>query len=258
MAKKTLSAARPKSTRHASTPEPNAVLEEIRLGLQRVATAERARGAQRYLKSELEFIGVTVPELRRQVKAFARNHEDQTAAELRRLVNALWESNVHELRSFAIGLLEQRTRALETRDLPWLKQLVDSADTWAHVDWLATKVIGACVAADPAAARLLPEWARHPNFWVRRSALLALHDPLLKGNGNFTLFAELATPLLGEQEFFIKKAIGWVLRATSRHTPELTVAFVQRHAHELAALSFREATRNLPPATRARLQRLRG
>jgi plasmid stability protein len=47
---------------------------------------------------------------------------------------------------------------------------------------------------------------------VRRTALLALLLPLRRGAGDFARYAEA---LLEEREFFIRKAIGWVLRETS-------------------------------------------
>lgn len=231
-------------------------VKQIRRGLTAAGSKERALGAQAYLKSELEFLGVTVPELRKQVKAYAK--QPMTKAELEALVPALWSTRVNELRSFAIGLLEQRVKELDAGDLPWLVQFADDADTWAHVDWLATKVIGPCVSKDSKSSKLLRQWARHENFWVRRTAILALHDPLLAGNGNFELLEELAVPMLHEREFFIRKAIGWLLRSAAKRKPELTVGFVERHAPEMSGLSFREATRNLPQATRTRLELLRG
>jgi 3-methyladenine DNA glycosylase AlkD len=146
---------------------------------------------------------------------------------------------------------------LDSHDLPWLVRFADDADTWAHVDWLAIKVIGPCVSHDPKSSKLLRQWAKHDNFWVRRTAILALHDPLLAGKGNFELLEKLAVPMLHEREFFIRKAIGWLLRSAAKRRPELTIGFVERHAPKLSALSYREATRNLPASTQKRLQKLR-
>lgn len=230
-------------------------VKQIRQRLTAAGSHERAVGAKAYLKSELEFLGVTVPELRKQVKAYAK--QPITKAELEALVASLWSTKVNELRSFAIGLLERHVKELDAGDLPWLVQFSDDADTWAHVDWLATKVIGPCVNADPKSSTLLRRWAKHENFWVRRTAILALHDPLSAGKGNFELLEELAVPMLHEREFFIRKAIGWLLRAAAKRKPELTIGFVERHASKMSGLSFREATRNLPAATRTRLERLR-
>jgi 3-methyladenine DNA glycosylase AlkD len=52
--------------------------------------------------------------------------------------------------------------------------------------------------------------------------------------------------MLPEQEFFIRKAIGWVLREISQRRPELTFQFLQEHEGKPSGLTFREASRHLP------------
>ena len=72
-----------------------------------------------------------------------------------------------------------------------------------------------------------------------------------RGEGDFPLFERLAVPMLGETEFFIRKAIGWILREVSKRRPGLTVAFVRRHAAQLSGVTWREASKYIPPADRA-------
>jgi len=126
---------------------------------------------------------------------------------------------------------------------------VRASACWAQVDHLATKVIGSIAGVN---ARLRG-WARDPDFWVRRTALLAQHDALRAGAGDFELFAEIAAPMLEEREFFVRKAIGWVLREVSKRRPELTAAFLREHAGRVSGLTFREGSRRLPAAMRAAL-----
>ena len=45
--------------------------------------------------------------------------------------------------------------------------------------------------------------------------MLALLVPLRRGGGDFTRFGRYADAMLEEKEFFIRKAIGWVLRDTA-------------------------------------------
>lgn len=241
----------------APLPTPEAVRDEVRARLEAQATPERAKQEKRYLKSDLTFLGATQPMIRREGGRLAKALGGLTAPALVRLVDVLWRTRVHELRSVGIALLERRVALLNDEHAPWLVRLAADSKTWAHVDWLATKAVGPLVERDPATAARLDTWAKDDDFWVRRVALLAWHDALARGGGDFAHFARLAAPMLGEREFFIRKAIGWVLRATARRQPEKTVAFVEAHAAALAGLSFREATRTLPAAVRERLTRLR-
>lgn len=218
-----------------------------------VGTAARAKHDQAYLKSDLRFYGVTVPEIRRAAADFARMHPDLSRAELRTIVAALYATDHYEYRSVAIALLGRYEAHLRESDLPWLVALVRSSDTWAHVDWLATDIIGGVAERYPAALRRLPTWGRDPSFWVRRTALLAQVRPLARGEGDFALFARLAATMLDEREFFIRKAIGWVLRETSKKRSELVFGFLKDHRDAVSALSLQEGAKYLPAPMRTKL-----
>ncbi len=220
-----------------------------------LGSPRRAAGEKSYLKSALHFHGVTVPQVRQAAAAFCKRHPALTRAQLRALAGALLATDYHDVRSLGIAVLERRHNLLLPGDLPWLVEGVRSTANWAHVDWLATKVVGPLVAALPAARRaaVLTRWARDEHLWVRRTALLAQLDTLRAGGGDFPLFARLAAPLLPEKEFFIRKAIGWILRDVSRRRPELTFAFLTRHRAALSGLTLREGSRHLPASLRAAL-----
>jgi len=218
-----------------------------------VGTPARARQEQAYLKSDLRFYGATVPEIRRASADFARAHPDLTRAELRAMVDELYGSGWHELRSASIALLGRYAGLLRESDLPWLVRLVRSSDTWAHVDWLAADIIGGVVERYPASLRRLPSWAKDESVWVRRTALLAQLRVLSRGDGDFDLFARLAGGMLDEREFFIRKAIGWILREVSKKRPRLAHRFLREHRAAISSLSLQEGAKYLPAHMRAGL-----
>ena len=59
--------------------------------------------------------------------------------------------------------------------------------------------------------------------------------------------------MLDEREFFIRKAIGWVLREVSKKRPELTYAFLERHRDRVSRLSLQEGAKYLPAPQRKAL-----
>jgi 3-methyladenine DNA glycosylase AlkD len=220
-------------------------------------TPARASGTKAYLKSDLRFYGTTMPDIRGAANDFARGHPDLSRSELRRIVDDLWSTDVFELRSAGVALLSRYSVLLEDRDLPWLLGFVRASKTWAHVDWLAADVIGGVVGESKIALRRLPVWARDDNFWVRRTALLAQLRQLSHEAGDFALFARLAAPMLGEREFFIRKAIGWVLREVSKKRPKLVFEFLREHRDRVSTLTLNEGAKYLP-ATQRRALRLTG
>lgn len=97
---------------------------------------------------------------------------------------------------------------------------------------------------------MLDRWAGDPDFWVRRAALLAHLEPLRRGGGDFDRFDGYADAMLGEREFFIQKAIGWVLRDTARKRPDLVFAWLLPRASRASAVTIREAIKPLSEAQR--------
>lgn len=220
-------------------------------------TPERAAQEKRYLKSELTHYGVTVPVMRKAVRAALAEAPDLTRAELLRAVAALWSQPVHERRAAAIELMVQRVTLLEAQDLALVERLLRESKTWAFVDVLSAHVAGSLVARFPALGATLDRWATDDDFWLRRAAMLSLLVPLREGGGDFERFGRYADAMLAEKEFFIRKAIGWILRDTGRKRPALVVAWLLPRASRASGLTFREATRTLPEASRARLERAR-
>jgi 3-methyladenine DNA glycosylase AlkD len=224
---------------------PREAVDFFRRRFRSIGTLERARQEKAYLKSALRFHGVTLPDLRRAVREYDRAHPDLVRSRLLAIVDALYATDYHDLRSAGIGLMERRTDLLAPRDAPWLVGLVRRSANWAHVDWLAAAVLGEVFDAHPALLRGLSALGRDPDFWVRRTSLLVQLRPLREGRGDFALFEELAVPMLGEKEFFIRKAIGWVLREVSKKRPALVRGFVRRHGALMSGLTRREAIKYL-------------
>ena len=59
--------------------------------------------------------------------------------------------------------------------------------------------------------------------------------------------------MLAEREFFIRKAIGWVLRDTGRRRPDLVAAWLEPRIGQVSGVTLREAVKPLPPETAARM-----
>ena len=118
---------------------------------------------------------------------------------------------------------------------------------------LATHVIGRLVTADPKLARMLDRWAKDDDFWIRRAAMLALLGPLREGGGDFERFARYADAMLDEKEFFIRKAIGWILRDVARKRPQLVYEWLAPRAARASGVTKREAVKYLTAAQKRQI-----
>lgn len=208
------------------------------------------------MKSALRFHGVDAKQMRDECKAYCAARV-LTHDELIADVDALFATDGFDLRTVAIALLERNVKLLVAADLPWLVELARAGACWAHVDYLVTQVIGPVLEKEAAIAARVRRWANDDDFWIRRVALLAQLRPLRTGGGDFALFAEIAAPMLPEKEFFIRKAIGWVLREVSKQRPQLVGEFLRDHATECSGVTWREAIKYLPKTLRRDVERLR-
>ena len=239
----------PSSTK-ASAP---ALAAQLEAELQGHADPVRAVRERAYLKSDLTFIGATLPAMRHMVRAVKQRHVGFDRAQLVRLVETLWRRPVFENRMTAVLLLEAFQSLLEAEDIRLLERLIRQSKTWAFVDELAIAITGPLLQRAPTLASTLDRWASDDDFWIRRAAMLALLLPLRRGGGDFPRFGRYADAMLAEREFFIRKAIGWVLRETGKQQPDLVYRWLLPRCAIASGVTVREAVKYLSPPQRAAL-----
>jgi 3-methyladenine DNA glycosylase AlkD len=238
-------------------PTPADAVRHFEARFRAIGSAERARAARAYMKSTLRFHGIAARPLRDECAAFCKARRELDREMLVAVVEALFATDGFDLRSAAIGLLERRVALFSPKDAPWLAELARRGACWAHVDWLVTKVIGPVLEGDASLPRRVRAWANDGDFWIRRVALLAQLGALRRGGGDFELFTEVAVPMLPEREFFIRKAIGWVLREVSKKRPALVRGFLVEHGAHASGVTWREATKYLPAVMKRQVEAIR-
>ena len=111
--------------------------------------------------------------------------------------------------------------------MSFVEGLLRRSHTWALIDDLAMNVVAPMLLTTPNAQQIRAMWSEDGDFWVRRTAMLALLPRLRRDLDSWHEFAGYADAMLVESEFFIQKAIGWVLREVSKHSPDLVFEWMQ-------------------------------
>ena len=186
-----------------------------------------------------------MPGIRKVAKQWLAEQGEPGREDVLGVVEALWRRPVHECRMAAVELLDLRSELLRPGDVALLERLLRESRTWALVDGLAASVAGPLVEHNPELGATLDCWAADDDFWIRRSALLALLLPLRRGAGDFERLARYADAMLEEREFFIRKAIGWVLRETGRKQPDRVYEWLLPRAARASGVTVREAVKYL-------------
>ncbi|MFJ9643961.1 DNA alkylation repair protein [Streptomyces sp. NPDC101206] len=235
--------------------DPAGAAETLRAALAAAPDPVRAAQQRAYLHSDLRHLGIGVPALRRHVTSLRRTLGPLPGADVRSLARELWRAPdgsarpVFEYRWAAVEILVQYAGrgALGAGDLPEIEALLRECRTWALVDPLAVHGAGAIALRTPGpdVGAVLDRWTAAPDFWLRRSALLALLPAIRAGRPDLDRLTRYADALVDEREFFLRKALGWVLRETSTRDPRFVVDWLDRHGSRVAPLTRKEALRRL-------------
>ena len=192
------------------------------------------------MKSELPYLGVRMPALRRAWRVVFAAHPLRLPEQLDAELHELWdEAAFREERYTALALLERYPQWVT---LPLLERLVVESAWWDLVDTLARRV-GDLLRRDPTVATAMRTWSRDENLWKRRVSIICQLG--FRDETDLALLYDCIEPNLADRQFFVRKAIGWALRDYSWHDAREVDRYVRENAGRLSPLSEREATKNL-------------
>jgi 3-methyladenine DNA glycosylase AlkD len=226
----------------ATTPEQLAA--QIQHTLSALADPVRAVAMRAYMRDQFPFLGIPTPARRAALGPLLKVDFDQ-----KRLLTAadqLWSLPGREYRYAAIDLLARHVARLDLSAVPPLLTLAQREPWWDTVDGLAGivgDVLRAARRNDPDAQVAMDAALRHDCLWLRRIAMI--HQLCWRLDTDSARLFAYAETLAPEDDFFIRKAIGWALRDYARWQPQAVRDFVAAKGGRLSPLSAREATRRI-------------
>jgi 3-methyladenine DNA glycosylase AlkD len=204
--------------------------------------AANAKGAKAYLLNQFEFYGIKTP-LRREIcKAFYKANPIKDHNELSILIKECFAEPQRELHYFAIELLGHHKKMWSKKTLPLIEWMITHKSWWDSVDSTNSNVIGKFFLTYP---ELIEEytykWNRSSNKWLQRMSIL--FQLMYKEKTNTTLLTDYIEYCQFEEDFFIRKAIGWALRSYAKTNAKWVIHFIKAHP-QLSNLSKREALKH--------------
>lgn len=221
--------------------------QELKIALEAVAEPGRAAPMQAYMRDQFVFLGVAAPQRRLAARGLLAGLQDVGADVLLEHAQRLWQQPEREYQHVALDMLDMHRRQLGIEHIPALLALARQRAWWDSVDGMAG-IVGEVLQAElrhggDGHAHMVPA-LQHEDFWLRRIAML--HQLGWRGDTDAAWLFGAALALAHEDEFFIRKAIGWALRDYARHAPAEVLAFATEHRQQLSALSYREALKHQP------------
>jgi 3-methyladenine DNA glycosylase AlkD len=209
-----------------------------------LADAEHAEAMAAYLKTDMPFYGIKTPMRVPAYREVRRQCKPTTDDEYGYAVRAFWQLPHREEKHVAIRLARDYRRFITSTHIDLYRHLIVDGAWWDFVDSIAAGCVGAVLLGERAVvAPIMEEWVESEEMWLRRSALLAHLSH--KGETDVDTLFDHCLRLAHEKEFFIRKAIGWVLREYAKTDPDAVRSFVLEHRDRWSGLTFREATKHL-------------
>jgi 3-methyladenine DNA glycosylase AlkD len=222
----------------------NGFVVAIRNGLAAEADPARAQKMQRYMKSEMPFLGVQKPRCTQVTRSALKEHGFTSPAEWIDTVLLLWRTAAYrEERYAALHLAAGYPKWRDPKLVRVYDELVVSGAWWDYVDEIASRCVGPLLRGYPAdTAPVMRNWSTDRDRWKRRVSIICQLGS--KDGTDLELLRDTIEANISDQDFFLRKAIGWALRQHTRVDPAWVRAFVDSHP-ELSPLSKREALKHL-------------
>ena len=202
------------------------------------ADPEKAIPMQEYMRNKFQYLGIKAPQRKEILKTFLQAYGLPSLEQVDAISRDLWEMPEREYQYVAMGILERMKKKLTAEFITTIEHLILTKSWWDTVDMLASHNVGTLFANHPAVREeYVAKWRVSDNIWLRRATLL--FQLKYKANTDIDLLFALIEENRDSDEFFIQKAIGWVLREYSKVDNTAVIDYVAKT--NLAPLSEREA-----------------
>lgn len=202
------------------------------------ADPEKAQQMSKYMRNLCPFFGIPATVSRPLMKDFLKSHGLPANDIFNDVMKTLWQLDQREYQYAAMLLMEKAMKKAEKERIRLYEWAIQEKSWWDTVDYLSGTMIGWHMRMYPDLVQpVTRQWMDSGNIWLQRSALL--YQLKYKKETDTSLISDYIEELKGSREFFIRKAIGWILREYSKTNPAWVEQFISEN-HDLSGLSKRE------------------
>ena len=221
----------------------SSAIKELQQALAKNGNGEYADQMAQYMKNNFPFYGIQSTPRRRISRQWLKNYPIANESDTCAILKLLWAKDQREFQYIGSDIAKKNKQKLTPKSIPILEYCIRAKSWWDTVDALAAHPIGMIVQQYPEVISLMDQWVEDENLWIRRTALLyQLQYKEKTDQDRLFRYCELR---MDEGEFFIRKAIGWVLRQYSYINPDAVIGFVDKWDGRLSNLSKREGLKAL-------------
>ena len=221
---------------------PSGFVKELRAIYSAHADEALATGMKKYMRNLFDYYGIKKPKRVELNRPLFKVFDAMEEREKEEVVRKLWKLPQRELQYFAMEAIARKPKLWDENIHRLFDEMVLAKSWWDTVDFIAANCCGAFLKLHPGkTAGKIKTWTSSPDFWMHRTALL--FQLKYKANTDEVLLFSLCRKYALEKEFFIRKAIGWVLREYSKTNPAAVKKFIS--STKLSPLSIKEGSKYL-------------
>ena len=214
------------------------ITEALRMKFEAAADENYAKGMKAYMRNISDFYGVTSPRRKEILSQIKAETGFPVAGLMDEFVKYAWMQPQREWQYAAMEMMAPSAGKGDTALLTTAEYMITVKSWWDTVDYIASNIVGQLLKKNKGEiTAVIEKWLKTDNHWLWRTALL--FQLKYGSNTDEKLLFGLCEQLASEQDFFIRKGIGWALRQYSKYNPEAVTVFV--NTHTLSALSRKEA-----------------
>lgn len=200
---------------------------------------ENAISMKKYMKDNFEFLGIKSPKRKELQKEYVKEISKDNYINYD-LVSELWKQEEREFQYVAIDYLVKNKKKLVKKDIDLIENMIVTKSWWDTIDPIASNLLGElCKKYQELIDEYIIRWSTSNNMWLRRSAIL--FQLKYKENTDTKLLESIIQNNNEDKEFFINKAIGWILREYSKTNPQWVKEFIENN--KLSKLSIKEGSK---------------
>jgi 3-methyladenine DNA glycosylase AlkD len=202
--------------------------------------AERAEKMAAYMKGKFAYFGIMAKPRNEILKAIIK--EKTLPNDVIAIAKELWRQPQRELHYCAIELMLKGKKQWTENTIAELEWFIITHSWWDSVDSIAVSLVGEYFKKWPDQKEAITQkWNASENLWLVRTSIL--FQLKYKRNTDLEMLARYCLAHAHQKEFFIKKAIGWVLREYAKTDKNWVLSFVE--SYHFQSLSVKEALKHI-------------
>jgi 3-methyladenine DNA glycosylase AlkD len=199
--------------------------------------SERAVSMAKYMRNKFSFYGVPAPIRKKVVAEYIAGNGYPEFSQWLELAKTAW-SEPREVQYAMLDIWIKRKKQIPKDAEEFLEFIITENSWWDTVDSIASSLVGQWVMAYPEKKEYIENnWLTSNNLWLQRTAII--YQLKHKEKTDLKILENAIRYSADHPDFFIRKAIGWVLREYSKVNQKWVEDILNKH--QLSNLSVREA-----------------